>query len=139
MPDETDRPACFDPPPAPPSIPPNHERIRWLLGVIGWSYLDVAQRLGINANTVSQWCRGKKLIPNRVVVWLETVAAFHIALPLPVYWNRGSEVGRLRHGGGWDDFYNKLEASWDPPSVPAPDATPADPWAAEDVDTHAKG
>jgi plasmid maintenance system antidote protein VapI len=59
-------------------VPLQAERLRWLLEVIGWSRGELARRLDIAESSAAQMCQGKRNIPNRAAVWLETPAAIHL-------------------------------------------------------------
>jgi hypothetical protein len=64
-------------------VPLQAERLQWLLEVIGWSRGELARRLDIADSFAAQMCEGKRKIPNRAAVWLETLAAIHLSMPKP--------------------------------------------------------
>jgi transcriptional regulator with XRE-family HTH domain len=102
--------------PAPFSVPMDHRRLKWCLEVIGWSRNELARRLDVSESTAAQMVQGKRNIPNRPAVWLETLASIHLALPKPYLWGvSAGEVtpGALRHGSV-EEQVAMLEEAFDP-------------------------
>lgn len=68
----------------PPRSPPmSHERMSYCLDCIGWSPGLLARRCRANVGSVRQMVNGQRAIPDPLARWLETLAAFHRALPKP--------------------------------------------------------
>jgi len=96
--------------PSPPefTIPMTAERLNWCLETIGWSRSVLAERLDIEGTTVARMCQGKSGIPNRVAVWIDTLAKIVLAVPVPHLWVRNSSIGKMRHNPG----VKGIEAAW---------------------------
>jgi transcriptional regulator with XRE-family HTH domain len=101
--------------PDPPefSIPMTAERLRWCLDVIGWSKNEFANRLTVSHTTGAQWANGRRNIPNRVAIWIDSLAQVHLALPEPYLWGTDDRVGRTRHANATN--HQMLERAWDDP------------------------
>ena len=67
-------------------------RLRECLALLHWSQRGLADVLRYSEGTVRGWARGARPIPPEVAEWLETLAAVHLAHPLPDGW-------QLRGGG----------------------------------------
>ncbi len=52
------------------------------LTVLHWSHSDLARELSVHRTQVVRWANGSR-IPDRVVRWLEMLAAMHRANPPP--------------------------------------------------------
>lgn len=107
-------------PPGKFSLPMTHERLNWCLDVLGWSRGELARRLDISDSTAGQMTTGKRNIPNRMAVWLETLAQMQRAMPAPFFWQEGSGTGRQRHIGGAGREVDAAEGAWDKPRMPSP-------------------
>ena len=108
-------------PPGKFALPMTPERLTWCLDVLGWSRGELARRLDVSEGTTSQMTTGKRNIPHRLAVWLETLAQMQRALPAPFFWQEGSTSGRQRHlvGGGGQEV-DAIEVAWDRPKAPNP-------------------
>jgi len=73
-------------PPVPFSLPYTGERMAWANNVIGWPKNEAARRLNINDSSLRQMCRNRRFIPDVLGLWLEGLAAIHIAMPVPFGW-----------------------------------------------------
>jgi transcriptional regulator with XRE-family HTH domain len=100
-------------------------RLRWCLERIGWSRQELARRLTINESTVAHMVQGKRFIPNRLAIWVDTLANLMIALPRPYLWQENSTIGAMRHNPG----VGQLETAWGDPRTKAtdPDEDEIDP------------
>lgn len=78
-------------------LPMSKDRLRWNLECIGWSPGELARRLDVNERSMLNWLSGKKVIPDRVAVWIETVRALITALPAPPFWRDLSDLRDVRH------------------------------------------
>lgn len=68
-------------------------RLRAALPLTGLSPLELSRVLGADYHDVRRWCNGQREPPENVVVWLEGLAAWHAAHPVPVMpWGRKLEV-----------------------------------------------
>ncbi|HTB46996.1 MAG TPA: hypothetical protein VK741_25490 [Acetobacteraceae bacterium] len=72
-------------PPPPFAIPYQPDRMRWALGVLGWSGHELARRLAMEQGSVRQMMRSAnpRACPERVALWLETLAALYLRFPPP--------------------------------------------------------
>jgi len=69
--------------PATPSVAMSSYRLLVCLAILGWSERDLARRTGRHQTTVVRWAKGLSPVPGEVAAWLETLAAFHVANPVP--------------------------------------------------------
>ncbi len=65
-----------NPPPA--CRPPDAERMRWLMYVIGWSSNELARRLDVSPKSARDWVSLRRPVPEMIGDWLEHLAAFHV-------------------------------------------------------------
>ena len=56
---------------------------RAALAALDWTQRGLADLLGIHPTTVRRWALGEARIPEQIAAWLETLAAFHRAHPVP--------------------------------------------------------
>jgi transcriptional regulator with XRE-family HTH domain len=82
----------------PYSLPYTPERLRWALDELGWSLNELARRIHTHPNTVRQFWRGKRAIPDNLAEWLEGCAA-HMSVymqryPLPAGWRERADHER---------------------------------------------
>jgi hypothetical protein len=73
-------------PPVPFSLPYSGERLRWAISVIGWPINEAARRLNIDNSSLRQMFRNRRLIPNVLGLWAESLAAIHLSMPVPFGW-----------------------------------------------------
>lgn len=116
IPGESAVPYVLPEPPGKFALPMTTERINWCLEVLGWSRSELARRLDVSDATASQMIRGKRFTPNRVAVWLESLAQMVRALPTPFLWHEGAGAAAQRHNivGGSGPEIDIIEQSWDP-------------------------
>jgi transcriptional regulator with XRE-family HTH domain len=101
-------------PPAPFALPYTGERLVWALAVIGWSKNELARRLNTDEGSVRQMCRNRRLIPDVLGLWLETLAALHQALPQPMGWrSKAGPRPAVDEIGYGDDKVNLLDIGTD--------------------------
>jgi transcriptional regulator with XRE-family HTH domain len=91
------------------TIPMTAERLRWCMAAVGWSRGELARRLNINESTVAHMVQGKRFIPNRIAIWLDTLANVVLSMPTPHLWQEGRTIGAQRHNAG----VQQLEEAWD--------------------------
>ena len=65
-------------------------RLRECLDALGWSQRGLADILGLHETRVRRMARGLLPVPPEVAEWLETLAAVHLAHPLPQGWQRSA-------------------------------------------------
>ncbi|MBN8926428.1 MAG: helix-turn-helix transcriptional regulator [Rhodospirillales bacterium] len=99
----------------PPENPGTHKNVQTVFREcreeIGWSYRDIAERLGCSGVTVLYWEKGQRTIPPKVSEWLFKLAALHRSLPPPADWRiacRTTESQRRRPR--LEPFYDVLRA-----------------------------
>lgn len=51
--------------------------------ICGWSYCEVARRLGVNEVQVRRWATGKRPIPTPAADWIHAVALYLVHHPAP--------------------------------------------------------
>jgi hypothetical protein len=56
------------------------------LDILHWSAGDLADALNVNRRTVFRWLNGQNDIPESVMDWLRTLAAFHVKNQYPENW-----------------------------------------------------
>ncbi len=56
------------------------------LDILGWSPRYLADRLEVNERGVYRWINGQNETPERILSWLQTLADFQKAHPLPDGW-----------------------------------------------------
>ena len=83
--------------PEPLSLPMSKERLGWNLECIGWGPAELARRLDVDERNVSRWLQGKKELPDRVAVWIETLRGIIMALPTPTLWPDTADLIDIRH------------------------------------------
>lgn len=59
------------------------ERLDLALCTICWGAVELSEAADINYRTVRRWLSGQNDAPDWLLVWLETLAAFHDAHPVP--------------------------------------------------------
>lgn len=62
------------------------DRLRTILGALGWSQTGLANRLGVNPLLVRRWASGRVIVPLNVDGWLEFVVTGIETAPLPHGW-----------------------------------------------------
>ena len=63
-----------------------------VLAQIGWPAGELARRLGVRADTVSAWLRGRRAVPPAVITWLIQIRDAQGQAPdLPAGWQRGGD------------------------------------------------
>jgi len=109
------------PAPGPFTLPMTTERMNWCLDAIGWSVGELSRRLDISDASARQMTTGKRFIPYRVAVWLETLAQMMMSIPQPFLWNQHAGASRERHIGGSGPDIDRIEAAWNLPKLrPSP-------------------
>lgn len=58
-------------------------RLRLALDAVGWSLSTLARRAGVSVRLAQYWLSGQYEPPEPTLAWLETLAAFHEAHPVP--------------------------------------------------------
>jgi hypothetical protein len=72
----------------------NAVRFRAALDLIDWTPHGLARRLGVDESRTRRWMAGRYPVPADVLAWLETLAAFHKARPIPAGWSlKAAEPG----------------------------------------------
>jgi hypothetical protein len=97
----------FPEPPMPLSLPMQGPRLDWCLEVVGWTRGELRRRLKLGDNTVKEWLSGKRNIPTPVAIWMETLAAMHMALPAPYFWHENADAGERRHSDHYQRSYRQ--------------------------------
>jgi hypothetical protein len=59
------------------------ERLQAALKALRWTYGTLAVALRTSASTTRNWGLGRSPVPVSLLVWLEDVAAYHVAHPAP--------------------------------------------------------
>jgi hypothetical protein len=91
--DTTSRPPIpthFSEPPGPLSLPYKGSRMAWALDIIGWNDPVTCERINVTIPWLRQAHRDQEPIPDALALWLEGLAAVHIALPYPIGWRAWS-------------------------------------------------
>jgi hypothetical protein len=86
--EEIDAPSKYEypDPPVPFSLPYRGERLRWAIGVIGWSVNQSADRLHMDRGSLRQMLRERRFIPDVLGIWVETLAQLHLSFQKPMGW-----------------------------------------------------
>jgi transcriptional regulator with XRE-family HTH domain len=103
----------FPPPPVPFSLPLPHERLNWLLEVLGWTQPELAKRLDLSSSKVNTWIKGRSKPPNIVAIWLEMLAQTMMANAKPLLWVHDPTVTREVHEARrkqLEEAYERFEA-----------------------------
>jgi plasmid maintenance system antidote protein VapI len=95
------------------AAPMTAERLSWCLDQLGWSRLELSRRLSVSEGTAANMVNGKRHIPNRVAIWIETLVSVTVALPGPYLWQPGAKIGSDRHSAG----VAQLESGWSDPAA----------------------
>jgi hypothetical protein len=73
------------------SLPYPGARMRWALEIIGWSEPTARARIHMGAAVMEAMFDDREVIPDALAMWLEGLAAAHIAMPYPVGWRSWSD------------------------------------------------
>lgn len=76
------------PAPPPEPAPAPAARLEATLDAIGWSTEALGRRTGVSPSTALRWARGTIPVPPEVTAWLEDLAAYHRARPVPPFTTR---------------------------------------------------
>ena len=61
----------------------NAERLSACLETLGWGEVELSFQTDIAISTVRKWAFGRDPIPPAIAAWLEDLAAYHEAHPVP--------------------------------------------------------
>lgn len=66
------------------------ERFREMLALLRWTQRGFASIIGADDRLVRRWAAGEADMPAEILVWLETLAAVHVANPVPNWRKRAA-------------------------------------------------
>jgi hypothetical protein len=77
----------FSEPPVAFCLPYDGKRLEWAIEIIGWSKNQAAARMMMAEGSFRQMLGNKRLIPDIMGIWFETLAQMHMTFPKPMGWN----------------------------------------------------